>query len=198
MVVLAKVPSVLTVAEFLAWTPPPGAAWQLVDGVPEAMAPASRTHGAIQNELGSLIRNHLSERGGPCSVVTTLGVIPRVRSDANLRIPDLAVTCAAYREEEAALAEPVLIVEILSPSNQAETWSNVWAYTTIPSVQEILVVRSATIGADLLRRGADGSWPERAETLTEGVLRLDSIGFSVPLAALYRTTRLAPRSGTAG
>ena len=159
---------------------------------------ASRTHGAIQNELGRLLGNHLSGRGGPCSVVTTPGVIPRVRSDANLRIPDLAVTCAEYREEEAALAEPVLIVEILSPSNQAETWSNVWAYTTIPSVREILVVRSATIGADLLRRSADGSWPERAETLTEGVLRLDSIGFAVPLAALYRTTRLAPRSGTAG
>ena len=142
--------------------------------------------------------NRLSGRGGPCSEVTTPGVIPRVRSDANLRIPDLAVTCAAYREEEEALAEPVLVVEILSPSNQAETWSNVWEYTTIPSVREILVVHSATIGADLLRRGADGSWPERAEPLTEGVLRLDSIGFAVPLAALYRTTRLAPRSRMTG
>ena len=164
-----------------------------------AHAAISEPHAwAIQNELGRLLGNHLSGRGGPCGVVTTPGVIPRVRSDANLRIPDLAVTCAEYREEEAALAEPVLIVEILSPSNQAETWSNVWAYTTIPSVREILVVRSATIGADLLRRSADGSWPERAETLTEGVLRLDSLGFAAPLAALYRTTRLAPRSGTAG
>ena len=164
-----------------------------------AHAAISEPHAwAIQNELGRLLGNPLSGRGGPCSVVTTPGVIARVRSDANLRISDLAVTCAAYREEEEALVEPVLIVEILSPCNQAETWSNVRATARLPSVREVLVVRGATIGAHLLRRGADGAWPERAETLTVGVLRLDSIGFAVPLAALYRSTRLAPRSGTAG
>lgn len=38
----------MTVAEFFAWTPPKARAWQLVDGEPQAMAPASRTDGAIQ------------------------------------------------------------------------------------------------------------------------------------------------------
>ncbi|SFK59646.1 hypothetical protein [Methylocapsa palsarum] len=66
------------------------------------------------------------------------------------RIPDLAVTCSGYDAEESALANPVLLIEILSPSNQAETWA-----------------------------------------IEAGELTLESIGFSIPLAAAYRTTRLS-------
>ena len=92
-----------------------------------------------------------------------------------------------------ALTDPVLLIEILSPSNQAETWANVWTYTTIPSVREILVLKTASIGAELLRRTSDGSWPEQPLILADGELALQSIGFRIPLAAAYRTTRLAPK-----
>jgi Uma2 family endonuclease len=180
----------MTVQEFLAWDAPGPQRWQLVDGEPRAMAPASRTHGAIQAELGALLRNHLAARSSPCSVVITPGLVPRVRSNTNFRIPDLAVTCAPYATEEHALTDPVLVVEILSPSNAAETWSNIWTYTTIPSVREILILRSATIGAELLRRNADGTWPERAQAIEKGDLALDSVGFRCALIDVYRTTRL--------
>ena len=181
----------MTVNEFLAWNPPGGQVWQLVDGEPQAMAPANRTHGAIQGELGRLIGNHLRDTASPCSLIVTPGVIPHVQSDTNMRVPDLAVTCSGYHSEETALADPVLLIEILSPSNQAETWANVWAYTTIPSVREILIVKAASIGAELLRRNTDGTWPQRPATIESGELTLDSIGFRVGLAALYRTTRLS-------
>ena len=68
MSALPKIPVRMTVAEFFAWNPPSPQLWQLVDGEPQAMAPANRTHGAIQNEMGGLIRNHLEERSSPCSV----------------------------------------------------------------------------------------------------------------------------------
>ena len=55
-----------------------------------------------------------------------------------------AVLVSGYDTEESALADPVLLIEILSPSYQAETWANVWAYATIPSVQEILVLKTAS------------------------------------------------------
>jgi Uma2 family endonuclease len=188
-------PAAMTVREFLDWCPEDGSRWQLVDGAPRAMAPAKRTQGAIQGEVAALLRNHLAERGDPCSVIVTPGIVPRVLSQNNLRIPDLAVACGGYEEEESVLSDPVLVVEILSPSNQAETWTNVWAYTSIPSVREILVLRTTEIGALLLRRQADGSWPAAPEALgPESVLRLEGLGgFEVPLAAAYRTTRLAPR-----
>jgi Uma2 family endonuclease len=191
MSALPKIPVRMTVAEFFAWNPPSPQLWQLIDGEPQAMAPANRTHAAIQSELNRLIANYLAERTSPCSVLTNPGVIPRVQSETNVRIPDLAVTCSGYDTEESALTDPVLLIEILSPSNQAETWANVWAYTTIPSVQEILVLKTASIGAEFLRRNLDGSWPSQPLAIVTGDLRLESIGFNFPLAAAYRTTRLA-------
>ncbi|HYZ23601.1 MAG TPA: Uma2 family endonuclease [Rhodopila sp.] len=188
-----QIPSVMTLEEFLAWDAPPGVPWQLVDGEPRAMAPGSRTHNLLQTELSRLIGNHFVQQRSACSVIVNPGIVPRIRAASNFRVPDLAVTCSAYQEEEYALTDPVLVVEILSPSNKAETWANVWAYTTIPSVQEILILHSTRIGAEILRRDAAGNWPERAEVIEEGALALLSIGFTVDLAAVYRGTRLAPR-----
>ncbi len=193
MTAALKLPDQMTTAEFMALTAPDDPFLQLVDGVPRAMTHPNRTHGALQGEVAVLIGNHLRAGAGPCSVIVTPGVIPRVRSEDNVRIPDLAVTCSPYQAEEATLTDLVLLIEILSPSNRAETWSNVWTYTTIPSVREILVVQTDAIGAELLRRLPDGNWPQRPLSITDGDLALESIGFSVPLAALYRTTRLARR-----
>jgi hypothetical protein len=53
------------------------------------------------------------------------------------------------------------MVEILSPTNKTETWTNVWAYTTIPTVEEILILHSVRIRAELLRRDDQNQWPER-------------------------------------
>jgi Uma2 family endonuclease len=181
----------MTVAEFLTWEAPADRHWQLVDGEPIAMAPASRTHGSLQLELGALMRNHLVNTGSPCTVVTAPGIVPQVRSSDNFRIPDLAVTCTRYDIEEYDVSNPVLIVEILSPSNRADTWRNVWAFATIPDLHEILILSSTAVRAELLRRGVDGSWPASSTVIEDGDLVLQSIGLAVPLTAIYRTTRLA-------
>jgi Uma2 family endonuclease len=94
------------------------------------------------------------------------------------------------------LPDPLILVEILSPSNEAETRANVWAYLTIPTVMEVLIVNSTLIEAELLRRNADATWPEVPKQIgPDDALTLESIGFSVPLAALYRTTTLAMPGG---
>jgi len=182
----------MTLDEFLSWDPgdPSGARWQLIDGEPAAMAPGSEGHAAIQAEAARLLGNHLLESGSQCRVLSELGMVPRVRANFNYRIPDLGVTCSPPSNDP-MVAEPLLLIEILSPSNETETWSNIWAYTTIPSVREILALRSTRIEAELLRRGMDGSWPAEPETIgPAGVLTLDSIDVTAPLAALYRTTVL--------
>jgi len=92
--------------------------------------------------------------------------------------------------EQATLPDPVLLIEILSPSNQAKTWTNVCAYTSVLSVQEILVLRADRIAADLLRRSLEGEWPDRPIAITKGDLVLESIGFRVTLADLYARTGL--------
>jgi Uma2 family endonuclease len=181
----------MTLEEFLVWDAPGDERWQLVDGEPVGMAPTSRTHGELQMRIGRLVGNHLDVPGSRCSIISAPGIIPRVGARANFRIPDLAVTCTPYVIEEYGVRNPILIVEILSPSNRAETWRNVWTFTTIPSVREILLLDSLAIRAELLRRDADGTWPETSEAIEGGDLRLESIDFTVPLAEIYRTTRLA-------
>src|ERR671933_996226 len=134
-----SLPPRMTMADFLDW-PGDGTAkrYQLVDGEPRAMAPASATHGAIQATLARLIGNRLVEAGRRCRAVTEPAVMPRLRADMNLRVPDIGVTCTRIERGQIVLPDPVLLVEILSPGNDRETWENVWAYSTIPSVQEIL------------------------------------------------------------
>lgn len=190
MVALAKTHVRMSVAEFLNWNPGDGRKWQLIDGEPRAMAPANATHGYLQSELGALIRNHLRSGDRPCDVFTSPGVVPATMAAHNMRVPDLAVSCSPFELTQTALTDPVLIVEILSPSNQADTWANVWAYCSIRSVREILVLRVDAIGGDLLRRLPDGSWPDRPSLIVEGDLVLESIGLRVALADLYARTPL--------
>jgi Uma2 family endonuclease len=185
-----SLPDLLTADAFLAWNAPMGTTWQLVDGAPQAMAPASPAHGAIQSEVSGLIRDHLAADNSPCFVVTAPGMIPPVQSDINMGVPDLAVTCSPNLPGDEALRDPILIIEILSPSNRVETWMNVWSYTTIPSVQEIHVLHSEDMGADLLRRGLDGTWPERPLAIEQRDLTLDSTGYAGPVTAFYRNTWL--------
>jgi Uma2 family endonuclease len=183
----------MAVAEFADWDngDQSGRAWQLVDGEPVAMAPATQAHGAILNELGRLLGNHLVEQGSLCRVIAQPGVVPRARANENFRIPDLGVTCSP-EVSGLMMPNPVLLIEILSPSGEAETRANVCAYTTIPTVREILVVHSTRLEAELLRRNADETWPETAAVFrARERLELVSIGLSVPLIALYRTTGLS-------
>jgi len=191
MSALANAAASMALQDFLAWEEPYEARWELVEGQPMAMAPTTRTHAAIQAELASLIRNALLEKGSSCSVLVNPGIVPRVRSDANFRVPDLGVVCGGYEKEELYLAEPVLLIEVLSPGNESRTRSNVWTYTMIPSVREIAIFRTETIGVELLRRGDDGNWPAAAEMIEAGDLAFRSIGVQFPLEAVYRTTRLA-------
>jgi Uma2 family endonuclease len=187
-----KAPHHMTTDEFLDWASSAPGQWQLVDGEPRAMAPASATHGIIQAYFAYTLNRHLIDGGSSCVVVTEPAIVPQIRASSNMRVPDLAVTCATVQAGQITVQEPVLLIEILSPSNEVDTRQNVWAYTTIPSVREILVVHSTRIAAELLRRRGDGSWPENPDPVGPmDHLKLESIGLTLLLAALYARTHLA-------
>jgi Uma2 family endonuclease len=181
----------LTIPQFLAWADQQPGRWQLRDGEPEMMAPPSVLHGTIQFELAALLRNHLRATGGKCRGVITPGVIPHLRSDRNMLVPDIGITCSPYSADH-EIRDPVVLIEILSPSNEARTRANVWTYATIPSVREIVLVAGEQIAAEVLRRDAAGAWPKLPEPVgRDGRLVIESIGFDIPLRNAYATTELA-------
>lgn len=188
-----KIPTQMTADEFIAWPGDGvGGKYQLVDGEVRAMSPASSAHAMIQGELQRLLGNHLHAAGGRCRSATEPAIAVRVKIESNTRVPDIAVTCARTTADQHYLPDPILLVEIMSPGHASDTWNNVWAYTTLPSVQEILILQSTRVEAELLRRASDGTWPER--TLNLGAadeLHLSSIDLRLPLRAAYATTHLA-------
>lgn len=199
MSIAVPLPPLMTVVEFEAWCPPEALRdrrWQLIDGEPACMAPPGDDHGSIQSMVCYLVMRHLTEAGSPCRVVTTPGVIPRADALHNERVPDLGITCTPATGGK-TIPDPAVLIEVLSPGNQATTRRNVWAYTTIPSVSEILLLSSLSVSGELLRRNPDGGWPAAPLLLgAEGVLRLDAIGFEVPTQQCYATSSLARRGAT--
>lgn len=185
---LDELPSV-TVERFLD-TPRHPYGWreQLVDGVVVTMDPASVTHGLIMSTLSSLLVEHLRARGTGCVAVTAPGVVPHAQSRTNVRIPDLAVTCSEADRRDRLLRHPAVLFEVLSPSNEAQTRNNIWAYQSIPTAREIVLLRSSAIAAELLARSENGAWPAGPRFLGEDDrLRLDSIGADFALRDVYAT-----------
>ena len=194
MSTVLRVPHRMTIAEFKDWLRPAGSEdrrWNLVDGEPVCMAPTSITHGLIQSEIGGLIWSHLRHTGSQCRIVTAPGVIPRVRSASNERIPDLGITCTPQTGGR-VLTDPVVLIGIVSPSNEADTRRNVWAYASIPGVAEILLLSSTSASGELLRRGLQREWADDPLMLgAHSMIELASIGFAAPMRDIHATTSLA-------
>lgn len=189
-----RMPPPVTAEEFLASTTRLGPGkHQLIDGVIVAMAPASPTHGLIQARLARLIGNHIDARKLPCRVITEAGVKPRVRGRTNVRVPDLLVTCGPPPQPgDGIVHDPVLIIEVLSPSNDDETESAIMSCASIPSVREMLVVDSVQRRAEVWRRDGAGTWPVDPQSIdASGIVRLDSLDLDLSLDAVYADTHLA-------
>ena len=190
MTAIRKLPPLMTVDDFLAWegdgTP---TRYELVDGVLRAMAPGTNAHGIIQSNLIAALNVHL--RGSPCVVVTTPGIKPLMRANWNFRIPDIGVTCEPDKKGERIVAEPILLIEILSPSNEADTYENIRAYATLPSIAELVVVHSTRMEVELLRKGAGSVWPANATVFGAGkAVELSSVAMTLAVDEIYAGTHL--------
>ena len=94
------------------------------------------------------------------------------------------------------VAEPVVIVEVLSPSTgPVDRWRKVADYRTLPSVQAIIVAFADERRIEVQRRTADG-W--RVEDLIgQAELELPRCATPIPLDALYRNLlEAAPETGS--
>lgn len=187
-----KFPLTMTAEEFLAWD---GGGHvgklELVEGEVRAMSPASGTHGLIQANMTILIGNHLRAKKLPCRVATEAPVQPQLHANGNVRARDIAVSCSK-KQVGKTFPGPLLIIEILSPSNRKVTWESIHTMASISTLKEIAVVDSEKIHVEAYRRGEDGSWPKTGEvSLSGGMVRLDYIGADLPVSEIYGGTHLA-------
>jgi Uma2 family endonuclease len=175
MAELAEKP--MTVDEFLCWDDGTDRRFELLDGQILAMAPPSGAHRTIAANATRLIGNRL-ERRSPCRAEVEAGV--RV-SELTRWQADLAVTCGPLAPD---VVEPLLIVEVLSPSTRANDLARKLPdYKALPSVREIWLVDSERRWAQVWWRDGD-SWHGR-DHLGGATFRSDVLESGVALDELY-------------
>jgi Uma2 family endonuclease len=173
----------MTVAEFLRWEDGTDVRYELLGGTPVAMAPPAVAHGFLAARLCARIETALRSRP-PCMVQIEAG-ITRPDRDDTCYVADLAVTRNPPQPGQQLLADPVLIVEILSPGTALyDRQTKVADYRRIPSVEEILLIDSASVLAEILRRAGE-PWIMELVQGRDATLSLASIGLAVPMAELY-------------
>jgi Uma2 family endonuclease len=174
----------MTLDAFLAWDGEPDVRYQLFAGVPEAMAPANILHQALASRLTAALSGALSSRPD-CSVIGEVGVTSALR-DNSFYVADVAVTCKPLHSAQ-TIPEPVLIVEVLSPSTEeTDRKVKLGDYRAMPSVEEILLIDPNRLYAEVHRRFDAHRWLTDLLRQESDVLHFRSVGLSITLADLYR------------
>ena len=186
----------MTLEEFFGWDGGGHAGkLELVEGQIRAMAPASAAHGFIQSNISGMIRTQLRGTKSRCRVGTESPIVPPMHNRRNARAPDVSVTCAPVSDSK-VLEDPVVIVEIMSPGNEAETWESIRALADLPSLKEILVVLSTRVAADVYTRDESGCWPDEPVTTgAGGTVRLTCLDLDLSIAEVNEGTLLAAEAG---
>jgi Uma2 family endonuclease len=170
--------------EFFRWEAGDDRRYELFDGRPVAMNPPAAAHRIIVSRLDRRIGEALDRRPG-CTVQVEAGIrLPDRPYDAYQA--DLAVTCHPHRRGQQAIEEPILVVEVLSPSTEGvDRKAKLPNYRTIDSVQEIALVDSDSAYVEIHRRGEGGRWFTDILRGRDDRLVLASVGLDLAMAALY-------------
>jgi Uma2 family endonuclease len=152
-----------------------------------AMSGASLAHNRLTTSI--LVGLGQQSRQGPSEAV---GSDMRVAiPDTTLyTYPDASVFCGPPQlldRHQDTLLNPVVIVEVLSPSTEAyDRGAKFQLYRTIPSLREYLLVASERMDVELRRLRPDGEWTIlKSLDRPEDVVELQSIGCRLALADLY-------------
>lgn len=149
-----------------------------------AMAGGSPEHGARAASIIAALSAQL--RGKPCRVYTS-DVRIRVTATGLDTYPDVSVVCGEQRtdtEDALALVNPVVLVEVLSPSTEEyDRGEKLEHYKQVPSLQEVLLVAHDRRSFEVHRR--TGAVWERVVLDQDGEIQLQSIGCTVSLDEVY-------------
>lgn len=173
----------MTADEFLAWDETQTVRHEFVRGEVYAMAGGEDRNNTVALNIAMILRQHL--RGKPCRIYMA-DVKLRVEAADCYFYPDLMVTCSAADAGDRLIKrEPLLVVEVLSPSTAAfDRGEKFAAYRALPSLAEVLLVDVDALRCDLYRKGADGLWVLHPSQGDEP-LSLASVALTVDAAALW-------------
>src|SRR5437870_7975678 len=170
--------------EFLAWEREQPERYEYARGVITSMTGGSLDHSTIASNLWTVLRDGL--RGSACRAFRGDA---KVIANDSLRYPDLSVTCTLVRGNDDVVLEPVLVIEVISPSTERDDRGRKkFDYFATPAIQQYAIIEQEARRIDLYTRAGD-SWTNE---IVQGnaVLKLSSIGVEVSLDTIYEDTEL--------
>ena len=106
-----------------------------------------------------------------------------------MRYPDVSVTCSPIAGSDDIVPEPVVVIEIVSPSTEREDRGRKkFDYFATPSIRQYAIVEQDTRRIDLYTR-TEAGWLDEIVT-GDAVLSLSAIAVEIPLDAIYEDTEL--------
>lgn len=175
----------MTVAEFLAWAEqqPNEERFELVNGEPVAMAPERVLHAETKLEAAIALRAAIRRAGLECFAVPDGVTVPIDEHTAYE--PDALVYCGEKLPRSAiAVQEPVIVVEVLSPSTRSvDTAAKFAGYFKLPSVRHYLIIDPDRRVLIHHARGSGDAILSRI--LSEGQLLLDPPGLHLRVEEMF-------------
>lgn len=160
---------------------------EYLDGSVYPMTGGSVNHNQITINL--ILELGVQLRARSCRV---LGIDLKVRLPDSQKFfyPDVTVICGDLQfhdERKDIITNPDVIIEVLSPSTEAfDRGAKFWAYQTIESLKEYVLVAQDSPAVERYVRNGDGSWQYKSVVGLEGSLALPSIECTLNLAAVYK------------
>jgi len=148
-----------------------------------AMTGVTKRHNRIAGRIYRAFASHLG--GSPCDAyISDVKVRLQVNRDTHAYYPDVMVVCDRDPNEDAYIANPKLIVEVLSPSTTGvDRHEKRIAYREITALEEYVIVAQNAIEVTVFRR--EGNWAPVVLDALESALELGSIGLVLSLAQIY-------------
>lgn len=153
---------------------------EYVDGQVYAMAGASMNHNRITSNLVRLLGNHLL--GRPCDVFSSDMLLQT--SATRYRYPDVMVSCQTQAENELLVANPLLLIEVMSHSTRkADKEVKRLEYLQLPSLMEYVLIEQDFVEIEVLRRSQN--WQPSYYYLGDEV-RFESLGLNLSVLDIYQ------------
>lgn len=177
---------IFTEAEYLALESASHTKHEFYRGTIIAMAGASLMHDLIVGNTFISLGNQL--RDTPCRVVTS-DMRVKVQDLRGYFYPDIKVVCGdpqTTSDNPPSLLNPVVIIEVLSPSTEAfDRGDKFAAYQRIDSLQDYLLVAQDRARIEHYQRQSDQSWLLRVYEDVRASLALASVDCTLSLAEVY-------------
>lgn len=182
----------MTIDEFLAWEREQPMRYEYAGGVATMMTGGTLAHSTITMNIVFALREAL--RGTACRPFASDA---KVIANGSVRYPDVSVTCRPVEDRDDIVPEPVLVVEVISPSTEREDRGRKkFDYMATPSIRQYAIVEQEERRVDLYTRAEEG-WINEIVS-GEARLSLSSLGIALELSALYQDTELDPIRQPAG